>query len=105
MHVATGDNESDAQGYYVQDLGYFAAAVAAGALHVGSSNILAIATARARGFPFVFIAPGGQYRDANHLTYPRTLDVAAIAPVLDLGIKYKALSQPVPPAALIPQLS
>ena len=82
LHVATGGKESDAQVYYAQDLGYFkragldveittmsngaaiASAVAAGALQVGSSNILAIATARARGLPFVFIAPGGGYRDA-----------------------------------------
>ena len=40
-----------------------ASAVAGGALQIGSSNILAIATARQRGLPFVFIAPGGQYRD------------------------------------------
>ena len=92
LHVATGGKESDAQVYYAQDLGYFAkaglnvdiatmangaaiaAAVAAGALQIGSSNILAIATAHQKGLPFVFIAPGGQYRD----TVPTTQVVTAL---------------------------
>lgn len=86
LHVATGGKESDAQVYYAQELGYFArqglavdittmpngsaiaSAVAGGALQIGSSNILAIATARQRGLPFVFIAPAGQYRDASPTT-------------------------------------
>jgi NitT/TauT family transport system substrate-binding protein len=99
LHVATGGKESDAQVYYAQELGYFsragltvdiqtmsngaaiASAVAGGALQIGSSNILAIATARQRGLPFVFIAPGGQYRDA----VPTTEIVTALGSPLRTG--------------------
>jgi NitT/TauT family transport system substrate-binding protein len=99
LHVATGGKESDAQVYYAQELGYFAkaglsvdiqtmangaaiaSAVAAGALQIGSSNILAIATARQRGLPFVFIAPGGQYRDS----VPTTQLVTALASPIRTG--------------------
>jgi NitT/TauT family transport system substrate-binding protein len=86
LHVATGGKESDAQVYYAQDLGYFAraglsveistmsngaaiaSAVASNAIQIGSSNILAIATARQRGLPFVFVAPGGSYREGAPTT-------------------------------------
>ncbi len=99
LHVATGGKESDAQVYYAQELGYFtkaglnvdiqtmangaaiASAVAGNALQIGSSNILAIATARQRGLPFVFIAPGGQYRDA----VPTTEIVTALGSPLRTG--------------------
>jgi len=39
--------------------------------------------------------------DANHLSYARTLDAAAIAPVLELGTKYKALTQSLAASELI----
>jgi NitT/TauT family transport system substrate-binding protein len=96
LHVATGGKESDAQVYYAQDLGYFgkagltveistmasggviASAVAGGSIQIGSSNIVAIAAARSRGLPFVFIAPGAEYRD----TAPTTqLCVAPNSPI------------------------
>lgn len=86
LNVATGGKESDAEVFYAADRGYFAraglnvqistmasggviaSAVAGGSIQIGSSNILAIATARTHGLPFVFIAPGGQYRDSAPTT-------------------------------------
>jgi NitT/TauT family transport system substrate-binding protein len=86
LHVATGGKETDAEVFYAQDLGYFAkaglnveitimqngaaigSAVAAGSLQVGSSSTLIIANAQAKGLPFAFIAPGGQYNDATPST-------------------------------------
>jgi len=86
LHVATGGKETDAEVFYAQDLGYFAkaglnveitimqngaaigSAVAAGSLQIGSSSTLIIANAQAKGLPFAFIAPGGQYNDATPST-------------------------------------
>jgi len=82
LHVATGGKETDAEVFYAQELGYFTkaglnveitimqngaaigSAVVAGSLQVGSSSTLIIANAQAKGLPFAFIAPGGQYNDA-----------------------------------------
>jgi NitT/TauT family transport system substrate-binding protein len=86
LHVATGGKETDAEVFYAQDLGYFAkaglnveitimqngaaigSAVVAGSLQIGSSSTLIIANAQAKGLPFAFIAPGGQYNDATPST-------------------------------------
>ena len=86
LHVATGGKETDAEVFYAQDLGYFAkaglkvditimqngaaigSAIVAGSLQVGSSSTLIIANAQAKGLPFAFIAPGGQYNDATPST-------------------------------------
>jgi NitT/TauT family transport system substrate-binding protein len=83
LHIATGGKETDAEVFYAADLGFFTkaginadisvmqngaaigSAVASGALQVGSSSTLIIANAVAKGLPFVFIAPGGQYNDAT----------------------------------------
>jgi ABC-type nitrate/sulfonate/bicarbonate transport system substrate-binding protein len=39
-----------------------------------------------------------------HTVYGRTLDPALIAPVIDVGMKYKTLAKPVAPADLIAKL-
>jgi NitT/TauT family transport system substrate-binding protein len=86
LHVATGGKETDAEVFYANELGYFTraglnvdisvmqngaaigSAIAAGSLQIGSSSTLIIANAQAKGLPFVFIAPGGQYNDATPST-------------------------------------
>ena len=96
LHVATGGKETDAEVFYAQDLGYFTkaglnvdisvmqngaaigSAVASGSLQIGSSSTLIIANAQAKGLPFVFIAPGGQYNDATPST---VLVVPANSPI------------------------
>lgn len=37
----------------------------------------------------------------GHVTYGRTLDPAALAPIIDVGVKYKVLPKAIPPADLI----
>jgi NitT/TauT family transport system substrate-binding protein len=77
--VGTAGKETDAEVYYAQDMGFFkkagltveiqtlangaavASAVASGALQIGDSNTLSIATARQKGLPFVIFAPGAVY--------------------------------------------
>jgi NitT/TauT family transport system substrate-binding protein len=77
--VGTAGKETDAQVYYAQDMGFFkkaglyveiqtlpngaavASAVASGALQIGDSNTLSLATARQKGLPFVIFAPGAIY--------------------------------------------
>jgi NitT/TauT family transport system substrate-binding protein len=96
LHVATGGKETDAEVFYAQELGYFTkaglnveitimqngaaigSAVVAGSLQIGSSSTLIIANAQAKGLPFAFIAPGGQYNDATPST---VLVVPAASPV------------------------
>jgi NitT/TauT family transport system substrate-binding protein len=78
-------NETNAEAYYAQDSGIFtknglsvelqamrggaavAAAISGGALQAGSSNTLSLAVSRARGLPFLAIAPGATY-DTNKPT-------------------------------------
>ena len=96
LHVASGGKETDAEVFYAQDLGYFTkaglnveitimqngaaigSAIVAGSLQVGSSSTLIIANTQAKGLPFAFIAPGGQYNDASPST---VLVVPANSPV------------------------
>lgn len=96
LHVATGGKEADAEVYYAQELGLFkkagltveittmasgsiiAGAVAGGSLDIGTGSVLVVATARARGVPFVFIAPGAAYSSAAPTT---VLAVSATSPV------------------------
>jgi NitT/TauT family transport system substrate-binding protein len=77
--VGTAGKETDAEVYYAQDMGFFkkagltveiqtlangaavASAVASGALQIGDSNTLSLATARQKGLPFVIFAPGALY--------------------------------------------
>ncbi|HEV8022283.1 MAG TPA: ABC transporter substrate-binding protein [Candidatus Lustribacter sp.] len=80
VRMETTPVDSAAEPYYGYDGGFFkaagldvdlqsgaangaaiSAAVAAGALDVGVSNIVSIVQARAKGIPFVIIGPGGLY--------------------------------------------
>jgi NitT/TauT family transport system substrate-binding protein len=84
--VGTAGKETDAEVYYAQDMGFFkkagltveiqtlangaavASAVASGALQIGDSNTLSLATARQKGLPFVIFAPGAIYSSASPTT-------------------------------------
>lgn len=79
VRVAATANDTYAQAYYAQDLGYFkkagldvqlttftngasvAQAVASGAVDIGISNVVQIATAVSKGIPFQYFAGGGLY--------------------------------------------
>jgi NitT/TauT family transport system substrate-binding protein len=79
IRFATTQNDSAMQILYAQDMGFLkraglnveismltsgaaiAAAVAGGAIDVGGNNIVGLATAVARGLPFVLLAGGGLY--------------------------------------------
>jgi NitT/TauT family transport system substrate-binding protein len=79
VRIGATANDSFAEAYYAQDLGYFARAgidaeittfangaqvstgVASGALDVGISSVITLANATIRGLPFVYIAGGGMY--------------------------------------------
>ncbi len=79
VRFATTTNDSAAQILYAQDMGFLkraglnveismltsgaaiAAAVAGGAIDAGGNNIVGLATAVARGLPFVLLAGGGRY--------------------------------------------
>jgi len=94
--VGTAGKETDAEVYYAQDMGFFkkaglnvqiqtlpngaavASAVASGALQIGDSNTLSLATARQKGLPFVIFAPGAIYSSAAPTT---ALAVAVNGPV------------------------
>jgi NitT/TauT family transport system substrate-binding protein len=82
LRIGATANDSFAEAYYAQDLGYFARAgidaeittfangaqvstgVASGALDVGISSVITLANATIRGLPFVYIAGGGMYTAA-----------------------------------------
>lgn len=94
--VGTAGKETDAEVYYALDMGFFkkyglnveiqtlpngaavASAVASGALQIGDSNTLSLATARQKGLPFVIFAPGALYSSASPTT---ALAVAVNGPV------------------------
>jgi NitT/TauT family transport system substrate-binding protein len=94
--VGTAGKETDAEVYYAQDMGFFkqagltveiqtlpngaavASAVASGALQIGDSNTLSLATARQKGLPFVIFAPGAVYSSTSPTT---ALAVAVNGPV------------------------
>lgn len=77
--VATIPIDAQSQVFYAQDMGFFeeaglsveiqtltsgpaiASAVASGAVDIGCSNVLSLATAHEEGLPFVLIAPSGRY--------------------------------------------
>jgi NitT/TauT family transport system substrate-binding protein len=94
--VGTAGKETDAEVYYAQDMGFFkkagltvevqtlangaavASAVASGAMQIGDSNTLSLATARQKGLPFVIFAPGAIYSSTSPTT---ALAVSANGPV------------------------
>jgi NitT/TauT family transport system substrate-binding protein len=79
LRIGATANDSFAEAYYAQDLGYFARAgidaeittfangaqvstgVASGALDIGISSVITLANATIRGLPFVYVAGGGMY--------------------------------------------
>lgn len=79
VRVGATANDTYAEAYYAQDMGFFtkaglaveittftngaavSAAIAAGALDVGISNPVQLGNAVGRGIPFVYIAGGGLY--------------------------------------------
>ena len=91
LAVGAGMVEANAQAYYAAEMGFFkkaglnaevhqlrsgttiAAAIVAGDLQVGVSNVVSLASAHQRGVPFVLIAPGALY-DTN---VPNALIVVA----------------------------
>ena len=96
IRVGATANDTYAQAYYAQDMGFFtkagltveittftngasvSAAVASGALDVGISNPVQIANAVSRGIPFVYFVGGGLYST----TAPTTvLAVAKDSPI------------------------
>ncbi len=82
LKIGATANDSFAEAYYAQDLGYFTRAgidaeittfangaqvstgVASGALDIGISSVITLANATIRGLPFVYIAGGGMYSAA-----------------------------------------
>jgi NitT/TauT family transport system substrate-binding protein len=82
LKIGATANDSFAEAYYAQDLGYFNRAgidaeittfangaevstgVASGALDIGISSVITLANATVRGLPFVYIAGGGMYTAA-----------------------------------------
>ena len=86
VRVATTLNDSGAEVYYAQDMGFFEKAglhveivnlnsagllgssVASGALDIAETGLSVIATAHQKGLPFVIVAPAGQYSSKNPTT-------------------------------------
>ena len=82
LRIGATANDSFAEAYYAQDLGFFSRAgidaeittfangaqvstgVASGALDIGISSVITLANATIRGLPFVYIAGGGMYTAA-----------------------------------------
>jgi NitT/TauT family transport system substrate-binding protein len=79
LRIGATANDSFAEAYYAQDLGFFTRAgidaeittfangaqvstgVASGALDVGISSVITLANATLRGLPFAYVAGGGMY--------------------------------------------
>ena len=96
LKVGATANDTYAQAYYAQDMGFFtkaglnveiqtftngaavSQAVAAGALDIGISNPVQLGNAVSRGIPFVYVAGGGLYNTAAPTT---VLCVAKDAPI------------------------
>lgn len=94
--IGTTPIDAGAQPYYAQSMGFFksagidaritalangaelAAAVASGALDIGQSNVVSIATAHERGIPFVLVAPASLY---SWKVPQSALIVAAASPI------------------------
>lgn len=96
IHVITLPIEAGAEAFYAQQLGYFtkaginveiepasnggasASAVAGNAVEIGYADMVSIATARAKGVPFVVVAPAALHVSAAPTT---ELLVAANSPI------------------------
>ncbi|MGH7756435.1 MAG: ABC transporter substrate-binding protein, partial [Vulcanimicrobiaceae bacterium] len=69
-----------------------AAAVAGGALDVGEQNVVSMSHAHARGLPFVFIAPAGEYNAAASTTDLLVAKSSSIANAKELDGKTIAVN-------------
>ncbi|MGA2393616.1 MAG: ABC transporter substrate-binding protein, partial [Candidatus Lustribacter sp.] len=103
--VASTPSEAGAEVYYASALGFFtqagldvdvrtidngaavASAVAGGAVDIGQSNVVSIATAHEKGLPFVVIAPAGMYSSAAPTTLAFVAKNAPFKTVKDLAGK------------------
>jgi NitT/TauT family transport system substrate-binding protein len=83
IHIGAAANETYAEVYYAQDMGFFhdagmdveittmvsgaaiIAGVASGALDIGGAGLSAIANSHIHGLPIYLIAPGGVYSSAS----------------------------------------
>jgi NitT/TauT family transport system substrate-binding protein len=110
LTVGTAPNDPYAQAYYAQDMGFFkqagldvtivtmdggaaiAAGVASGALDIGVSNPVQLATAVAHGLPFVYFAGGGLYTAESPLPVLCVAKDSAIATVKQLENKSIAVN-------------
>lgn len=88
LRIGTPGNDGNALAYYAQDLGFFkkvgidsqiqairagggpsvASAVAGGAIDIGESDIITVASAREHGIPLVLLAPSFMHRSATAIT-------------------------------------
>jgi NitT/TauT family transport system substrate-binding protein len=110
LRVAAATIESSAEPYYASDGGFFkaagidvtfmggnngpaiAAGVASGAIDIGMSNSVSLVQARARGVPFVIIAPGSVYsakQPSSLMVVPRA---SAVQTAADLSGKTIGIS-------------
>jgi NitT/TauT family transport system substrate-binding protein len=98
LRIATPGNDGNALAYYAQDTGVFkkygiesqiqairtgggpsvASAVAGGAVDIGESDIITVASAREHGIPLVLLAPSFMHRSATAIT---ALVVAKNSPI------------------------
>jgi NitT/TauT family transport system substrate-binding protein len=110
LRIGATANDSFAEAYYAQDLGYFTRAgidaeittfangaqvstgVASGALDVGISSVITLANATVRGLPFVYIAGGGMYTAAAPTIVLCAAKDSAIASARDLEGKAVSVS-------------
>lgn len=110
VRAAATANDSYAEGYYAQDLGYFtksglqvelqtfasgaavSVAVAGGAADIGVSNPLNLATAISHGAPFTLIAGGGMYSSKTPTTELVVAKSSPLSSAKDLEGKTIAVS-------------
>lgn len=105
MHIATTPLDVGAEAFYALAQGFFrdagidaqvqaidngaavASGVASGALDVGQSNIVSLATAHEKKLPFVLIAPAARYSDAAPTTVLVALKSSPLRTAKDLDGK------------------
>jgi NitT/TauT family transport system substrate-binding protein len=102
LKVASAAIQASAEPYYAGDAGFFkaagidvtfmggnngpaiAAGVAAGAIDIGMSNSVSLVQARARGLPFVIIAPGSVYSSKQPSSLMVVLNASSVQNARDL---------------------
>jgi NitT/TauT family transport system substrate-binding protein len=110
LHIGTSNGESYSNAFYAQDQGFFkeagldvtidmfasgsaiAAAVTAGALHVGAASTTSSANAHVRGLPIRIIAPGGVYHTESPTTMMAVPRASSIRSAKDFAGKTVAIT-------------